>query len=274
LLRRKNALLPVIILTGDISASTRNLIAGEGLTQMNKPVSAEELEGQTQAMLRMQGGAAENLLQVQSPSQSLMGPQVIIVDDDLNFCETLTLLLQGEGIATSSFPSGEAFLGKLNTLDFQSREVCVLIDAYLGGMSGFDVLAELQKSGSRARAIMITGNGDVRMAVRAMRAGALDFIEKPIELSSLKGAIDRAISAGNEKHTYQEVNTDALRRLEKLTPREREVLERILTGQPNKNIAADLGISQRTVESHRASIMVKSECKSLPALVRLAFMAS
>ena len=141
-------------------------------------------------------------------------------------------------------------------------------------MSGFDVLAELQKSGSRARAIMITGNGDVRMAVQAMRAGALDFIEKPIELSSLKGAIDRAISAGNEKHTYQEVNTDALRRLEKLTPREREVLERILTGQPNKNIAADLGISQRTVESHRASIMVKSECKSLPALVRLAFMAS
>lgn len=274
LLRRKNALLPVIILTGDISASTRNLIAGEGLTQMNKPVSAEELEVQTQAMLRMQGVAAENLLQVQSPSQSLMRPQVIIVDDDLNFCETLTLLLQGEGIATSSFPSGEAFLGKLNTIDFQSREVCVLIDAYLGGMSGFDVLAELQKSGSRARAIMITGNGDVRMAVRAMRAGALDFIEKPIELSSLKGAIDRAISAGNEKNPYQEVNTDALRRLEKLTPREREVLERILTGQPNKNIAADLGISQRTVESHRASIMVKSECKSLPALVRLAFMAS
>jgi len=271
LLRRQNTLLPVIILTGDISASTRSLIAGEGLAQMNKPVSAEELEGQTQAMLRMQTGPVEYLSQ--GKPQATPGTHVIIVDDDRNFCEALSPLLQAEGIPTSCFPSGEDFLGQLNGLDVQGHEICVLIDAYLGGISGFEVLAALQASGSRARPIMITGHGDVRMAVQAMKAGALDFIEKPVELSSLRAAIDRAIASAPHSHLRQENRPDAAKRLENLTPREREILERILSGQPNKNIAADLGISQRTVESHRASIMVKSGCKSLPALVRLAFMA-
>lgn len=272
LLRRQNASLPVIILTGDISASTRSLIAGEGLTQMNKPVSAGDLEDQTQAMLRLQEGGSESTSRYEP--QVTSGIHVVIVDDDLNFCETLSLLLRADGIPTSYFASGEAFLGQWNDLDIQGGEVCVLIDAYLGGISGFDVLAALKKAGSRARAIIITGNGDVRMAVQAMKSGALDFIEKPVELSSLRAAIDRAIAIGRYTLPRQEADPDASRRLENLTPREREVLERILSGQPNKNIAADLGISQRTVESHRASIMVKSQCKSLPELVRLAFMAS
>jgi two-component system CheB/CheR fusion protein len=112
------------------------------------------------------------------------------------------------------------------------------------------------------------------MAVQAMKAGALDFIEKPIEMAVLRVSIDRALEIGRDAATLQAEHTDAALRLAKLTAREREVMERILRGEPNKNIAADLGISQRTVESHRASVMQKSGCKSLPALVRLAVRAS
>ena len=270
--QQKNASLPVIILTGDISASTRTLIAQDGFTQMNKPVSGEELEAQIQVMLC----PSEIIPPSQTPpkAQAAGNAQVIIVDDDFNFCETLTLLLQADGFRSTSFPSGEAFLVQLETLVSPDEPACVLIDAYLGGISGFDVLDAMQRAGSSAVAIMVTGNSDVHMAVQAMKAGALDFIEKPIDVPSLRASIDRALTTGRNMAADQELRSKATKLLETLTPREREVLDRILKGQPNKNIAADLGISQRTVESHRASVMVKCGCKSLPALVRLAVRAS
>ena len=112
------------------------------------------------------------------------------------------------------------------------------------------------------------------MAVRAMKAGALDFIEKPVDAASLRLAIDRALETGRDGVAKAAQKAEALQKLENLTVREREVLERILLGDPNKNIAADLGISQRTVESHRASVMRKTGCKTLPALVRLSVRAS
>ncbi len=265
LLRKTNASLPVIILTGDISASTRNLIAQDGLVQMNKPVGAEELESRIQSML----GQFEPSPRLPATGQA----RVVIVDDDLYFCETLCLLLQADGVRAISFPSGEAFLAKVNTLVSPDEPICVLIDAYLGGMSGFDVLEAIQHFGASIVPIMITGNGDVRMAVQAMKAGALDFIEKPIDVPGLRAAIDRAFTVGAAVAPDQELKLDAAKRFETLTPREREVLDHILAGHPNKNIAADLKISQRTVESHRASVMQKSGCKSLPELVRLAFTA-
>lgn len=266
LLKQQNSSLPVIVLTGDISASTRSLIDREGFTQMNKPVSAESLELQVQAMLLPPVPA--------HPTPATGKAQVVIVDDDLSFCETLCLLLQADGVQATSFPSGEAFLAQLDTLVSADEPICILIDAYLGGISGFDVLDALQHAGSSTVAIMITGNGDVRMSVQAMKAGALDFIEKPIDMPGLRAAIDRALAMGRDAAAGQELKQEAAKRFATLTSREREVLDRVLAGQPNKNIAADLGISQRTVESHRASVMVKSGCKSLPALVRLAFTAS
>lgn len=264
-LKRTNPSLPVIILTGDISAATRNLISKEGLTQMNKPVRADALESKIQALLMQ----SEPALQTQTAGNA----RVVIVDDDLYFCETLSLLLQADGIRAVSFQSGEAFLAQLNSLVSPEQPICVLIDAYLGGMSGFDVLDAIQHKGASIVPIMITGNGDVRMAVQAMKAGALDFIEKPIDVPGLRAAIDRAFATSATVQPDQELKQAAASRFEKLTAREREVLDRILMGQPNKNIAADLGISQRTVESHRASVMQKSGCRSLPELVRLAFMA-
>ncbi len=273
LLRQKgNASLPAIILTGDISSATERLIAREKITQLNKPASRDELEAAIQNVL----GKTADALPPPAPARTdrHVAAQVIIVDDDSNFCENLMQLLEADGLRTSSFASGESFLADLGALATTNQPVCVLIDAYLGGISGFDVLDVMQQTASAMTAIMITGNSDIRMSVQAMKTGALDFIEKPIDLATLRASIDLALEAGRDAASVVTRKVDAAKRLSKLTVREREVLDRILSGQPNKNVAADLGISQRTVESHRASVMAKSGCKTLPELVRLAVRAS
>jgi two-component system CheB/CheR fusion protein len=121
---------------------------------------------------------------------------------------------------------------------------------------------------------MITGNADVHMAVQAMKAGALDFIEKPIGREELIAGIERALELSQDANKLLEIRESASAHLAGLTPRQCDVMERVLAGQPSKNIAADLGISQRTVENHRASIMKRTGSKSLPALARLALLAS
>ncbi|MFN3312376.1 MAG: response regulator, partial [Hyphomonas sp.] len=273
LLRQQvNASMPVIILTGDISAATRSLIAEEGFTQLNKPVSREPLEREIERLLRISKQSADEPPGKEETNSGT--PQVIIIDDDSNFCESLTRLLEQDGLRTIAYPSGEAFLAQLPVLSSSTKPVCVLIDAYLGGLSGLEVLEALPKGESAISAILITGNSDVGMAVQAMKAGAIDFIEKPIDLSGLRASIDHALEVSGDAAADQMRRTEASARLDSLTTREREVLDRILSGHPNKNIAADLGISQRTVESHRASIMQKSGCKSLPALVRMAVRAT
>ena len=121
---------------------------------------------------------------------------------------------------------------------------------------------------------MITGNSDVPVAIQAMKAGELDFIEKPIGREGLIAGIERALELSQDSNKLQEVRESASAHLVGLTPRQRDVMERVLAGQPSKNIAADLGISQRTVENHRASIMKRTGSKSLPALARLALLAA
>ncbi len=121
---------------------------------------------------------------------------------------------------------------------------------------------------------MITGDSDVSMAVRAMKAGASDFIEKPIGRDELLRSIDRALELAADSNKLGEWRDAAVGHLAGLTPRQRDVMERVLAGHPSKNIAADLGISQRTVENHRASIMKRTGSKSLPALARLALVAA
>ena len=123
-------------------------------------------------------------------------------------------------------------------------------------------------------AIMITGNSDVPMAIKAMKAGALDFIEKPIGREELLASIERALELSHDSEKLMEWRATAAGHLAGLTPRQRDVMERVLAGQPSKNIAADLGISQRTVENHRAGIMKRTGSKSLPALARLALLAT
>jgi two-component system CheB/CheR fusion protein len=121
---------------------------------------------------------------------------------------------------------------------------------------------------------MITGSGDVAMAVRAMKAGASDFLEKPVDPEDLLAAVERALRQGRDAGEHHAASRDAIRHLAGLTTRQRQIMDLVLAGHPSKNIAADLGISQRTVENHRATIMRRTGARSLPALARLSFAAA
>jgi two-component system CheB/CheR fusion protein len=149
-----------------------------------------------------------------------------------------------------------------------------LIDAYLPGMSGIELLRNLRAKGQHLPSIMITGNGDVSIAVEAMKAGATDFIEKPVGREELIASLDRALELSRDSNKLTERRETAATHLVGLTPRQIQVMDMVLAGHPSKNIAADLGISQRTVENHRGRIMRRTGSKSLPALARLALIAS
>jgi two-component system CheB/CheR fusion protein len=193
-----------------------------------------------------------------------------VVDDDDQVREAICAVLEDSGREVDSYASCEAFLEAFDPGKF----ACLLIDAYLPGMSGLELVEKLHEEGHHLPAIMITGNADVHMAVQAMKAGALDFIEKPIGREELIAGIERALELSQDANKLLEILESASAHLAGLTPRQCDVMERVLAGQPSKNIAADLGISQRTVENHRASIMKRTGSKSLPALARLALLAS
>ena len=196
--------------------------------------------------------------------------KIFVVDDDEHIREAICMVLEDDGRVVETYASCEAFLEAFRP----GIAACLLIDAYLPGMSGLELLQRLRADGHRLPAIMITGDSDVPMAVEAMKAGAMDFIEKPIGREELIASIERALELSQDSNKAQEWRESAATHLAGLTPRQREVMERVLAGHPSKNIAADLGISQRTVENHRASIMKRTGSKSLPALARLALVAA
>jgi two-component system CheB/CheR fusion protein len=141
-------------------------------------------------------------------------------------------------------------------------------------MSGLEVLQRLTGAGHRLPAIMITGNGDAAMAVRAMKAGAADFIEKPIGRDELLASIERALEQTRDSAKLSAAREAATARIAALTARQRQIMDLVLAGQASKNIAVDLGVSQRTIENHRAAIMKKTGATSLAALIRLALAAT
>ncbi len=194
---------------------------------------------------------------------------IFVVDDDRHIRDGIRGILEGKGHAVEDFPTCEAFLETFHP----GREACLLIDASLPGMDGFELLQRLRDEDHSLPAIMITGYGDVPMAVRAMKAGALDFLEKPISASDLLASVERALEHAKDSTKLLAWQEAAADRIATLTSRQQTIMEMVLAGNPSKNIAADLGISQRTVENHRASIMKKTGSKSLPALARLALAA-
>lgn len=191
---------------------------------------------------------------------------VYIIDDDDAVREALRSVLEAEGCKVRDFESCEDFLeGSSGETDG-----CLLVDAYLPGMSGLELLNRLQQSGPALPAIMITGNSDVQTAVRAMKAGAADFIEKPVGATELLAGVRQALALARDSGAEMATREKAAHCLQGLTRRQKEIMAMVLEGHPSKIIAADLGISQRTVENHRAAIMKKTGSRSLPALARLA----
>jgi two-component system, chemotaxis family, CheB/CheR fusion protein len=258
--------IPTIILTGDISTDTLRDIARQNCVQLNKPVKSKELAHVIQRLLAMPPAA-------HPPHAAPDGgpaPTIFVVDDDSNVREALRGVLEEDGRIVEGYATCEAFLQTYRP----GREACLLVDAYLPGMNGIELLQRLHNAGHHLPAIMITGNSDVAMAVQAMKAGALDFIEKPISRDDLLANVARALELSRDSSKLSAWREDAAGRIASLTPRQRQIMELVLAGHPSKNIAADLGISQRTIENHRASIMKRTGTKSLPALARLALAAT
>jgi two-component system, chemotaxis family, CheB/CheR fusion protein len=256
---------PTIILTGDISTRTLSRITDAGCDQLSKPIKLKELIGAVQRLLPL--SQPRNRAPRRIEPMGASGPPVIfIVDDDEGIRAAMRGVLEEDGREVRDFATCEEFL----TAYQPGREACLVIDAYLPGMNGLALLGRLHDAGNGLPAIMITGRSDVPMAVRAMKAGASDFIEKPISRNELLAGVDKALELSRDSGKLSAWHADAAKHLAALTPRQRQIMELVLAGHPSKNIAADLGISQRTVENHRASIMTKTGTKSLPALARLA----
>ncbi len=262
---------PVIILTGDISTRTLAEIGHKKCIHLSKPVKLKTMMGVIEALLAEalpeHGREPPSALPVNSVSTAEV---VYIVDDDHNICDTMRALLEDQGYAAMTFLTCEAFLAQYRA----GGGGCLLIDAYLPGMNGFALLQNLRDGNDPLPAIMITGNSDVPMAVQAMKAGALDFIEKPVSPGDLLASVKRALEQSRDFSKAMQWRDEAQRHLAGLTARQKQVMKLVLAGHPSKNIAADLGISQRTVENHRNAIMTRTGCKSMPALARLAMAAA
>ena len=190
---------------------------------------------------------------------------VYIVDDDQAIRHAMELLMRSVGLDYEIFHSGDDFLsGHTN-----DRAGCLVLDIRMPGLGGLELQEKLNEMGSTLPIIFITGHGDVPMAVEAMQKGAVDFIQKPFRDQELLDQITEALKTDQERRSARDQQTEVSNRLEKLTKREREVMDLVVTGKPNKVIAYELGVSQRTVEIHRARVMEKMEARSLADLVRM-----
>ena len=266
--------LPAIILTGDISSETLRMIARCNAYQLNKPVSTADLSAAIQSKLALARSERPGVpVGANAPLPTAVpasGSRVFVIDDDAALREDLGAMLVDVGLEVVTFASCEDFLAD----HAHNSGACIVVDAYLPGMSGLDLLHHLRANGNTVPAIMVTGRSDVAIAVEAMKAGAVDFIEKPVSAAGLLASIAHAMEMGQGSARRYDWREQASMRLARLTARQREIMDLVLAGHPSKNIAADLGISQRTVENHRAAIMLKTGSKSLPALARLAFALS
>jgi FixJ family two-component response regulator len=191
---------------------------------------------------------------------------VHIVDDDAAVRDSLTLLLRTVGLSSRSYASGDEFLAA-----YAPRRVeCLVADVRMPGLSGLELQQELAERHLDIPIIFITGHGDIPMAVKTMKSGAIDFIQKPFRDQDLLDRINQALQiAQSSQEARREIST-IQERVNTLTPREREVMDKVVKGCANKVIALDLGVSQRTVELHRARVMQKMGARSLAELVRLA----
>lgn len=193
---------------------------------------------------------------------------VFVVDDDQAMRGSLHWLIESVGMQVETFDSAHAFLDAYDP----GRAGCLLLDVRMPGMSGLELQAYLGRRAIRIPVIIITGHGDVAMAVKAMKAGAVDFIEKPFDDEQLLNSIRKALEYDEQQRALQARKAEIAARLVALTPREREVMAMVTDGKSNKEIAAALSVSAKTVEVHRARVMDKMRADSLAELVRMAML--
>jgi len=195
--------------------------------------------------------------------------KVYVIDDDAAMRDSLNFLLDAADFDVRLFDSAMKFLDALASLDFG----CVVSDVRMPGIDGIELLKRMKALNSHFPIVIITGHGDVPLAVEAMKLGAVDFLEKPFEDDRLIGMIDGAIRQGEPAAKDEAVTRDLVARIASLSPRERQVMEGLIAGLSNKLIARDYDISPRTIEVYRANVMTKMQANSLSELVRLAMRA-
>ena len=198
---------------------------------------------------------------------------VYIVDDDEAVRDSLRWLLEGNGFSVKVFSNGEELL------DFSEKQShgmagCLILDVRMPGITGVELHDVLLKAGIDIPVIFITGHGSVPLAVKSMKKGAIDFLEKPFSDEEICRLVDSSLQKARDVSDKREVNLKAQELLAKLTPRENQVLERITAGRLNKQIADDLSISIKTVEAHRANIMTKVEARTVAELIKIALTAN
>ncbi|WP_440996662.1 response regulator transcription factor [Arhodomonas sp. SL1] len=198
------------------------------------------------------------------PSKDDIQPTVFVVDDDPDVRDSLALLLSAVGRPVETWASADEFLAECDP----ERPGCLILDVRLPGMNGLTAHGELARRGFHLPVIFISGHGDIPMAVRAVRNGALDFLEKPFSEQSVLDCVDRALAIDAERRSELARTRELDDRLRLLTPREREVMDKLVEGKVNKIVARELNCSTRTVEIHRARVLHKMEVDNVSQLVR------
>ena len=190
-------------------------------------------------------------------------PCVYVLDDDEALRDSLKELFASENIKVQTFVSAEAFLA----WDIWKSHGCAIVDIHMRGMTGLELLHELKARGSKISVIIITGQADVSKAVAALKAGAVDFIEKPFDPAQLVGMVKKILGGTGVRQKEDQKAVEVQELVNRLSAREREVMDLVVAGHPNKVIAAMLGISARTVETHRAHMMEKMKCENVSSLI-------
>lgn len=248
---------PCIVLTGDISMGALAEIELAECLLLSKPVAAAELH----AAIRKLAPHGRPRRSPDTPKPSRL---ICVVEDKPDVRNAMRSVLEYEHWPVTAYPDAETFLAGEDT----SVDHCLIIDTNLPGMSGIALIEHLRAKGDTVPAILITGTGDIALAVQAMRSGASDFIERPVDRRELIASIERAVAQAPKGRGRSAADDEITKRMDALTQRQKDVLELVMAGSPSKNIAADLGISQRTVESHRAQIMQRLGVRTIPDLVR------
>jgi two-component system CheB/CheR fusion protein len=254
--------IPVIVIRDGASDDEHIADASDAIMYLPRPARPDELEPLVGSLVLLARQRAANLARADSYS---VQQTVFVIDDDGVLRDAVRDVLEQRGRTVQAFRDGESFLESRG----RSEHGCIIIDDKLPGISGVELLERLSSDGVKLPAIMITGHGDISTAVRAMKAGAIDYIEKPIRYETLIMAVEQALKA-ERVASDSEVRQKALAtRMVGLTPREVQVMELVVAGRSSKNIAQALSISQRTVEHHRAAIMKRVGATSLPELIKI-----
>jgi two-component system CheB/CheR fusion protein len=263
-----------LILTGEGSREKLDRYSQLGLAWMQKPVKAEDLLARVRELLpasaeqqAASGGGEPILVPVPGEADAegdTGAPTVFIVEDDEGLRTALTMVLENEGLHARAYPTAMDFLAAYR----RGRSGCILIDIGLPGMNGLQLQQRLKSEAIELPVVIVSGRGEVALAVQAMRDGAVDFLQKPVNDRMLIDTVRRALRRWEVSSEIEAERDQVKERVARLTPREREIMVMVASGLANKEIAARLTISQRTVENHRARVMHKMEARSLADLVR------